>query len=433
MVEAIQAVAEYLRLRGITAIPERRYEAHWMEQMDATRWQGKTEAYDEPDPERLMWNYRDQLVKLPPVGSLDNMLKSFADSHGGFPVSAEFTDAAPRVLQAYLCKSGSLDADKQIARQVVRDYCADLSSPTITVVSLFQVEQFSAVQPFELSDEVTFRPLSHEDIKEQAKRQFLPIPSMFQRPLLNSDDWVCEVKKKGPKDTYDAVNWDIEGRRHIAATLALTSPGAARFTLLSSRHQSPFFTGGIKSGWESTLTGPGAKHLQIGAEHIELARNLSPRVVSILTEKDRSCLRLPLERLLTAAQRRNAEDQLVDYVIGLESLVAPDTDRLEVTVRFRLRGAAITPPHLGNPGDRIKLMNKLYDLRSRCVHGDAQRQEVLDCIPKAEDALRQVLLWYMSNSLWGREPKSVITDLDKAMVKGGSHWARSFSGEHRSS
>jgi len=430
LVAAAGALIEHLASQGVTGIPQRQYIAHWMEPAagDDTRSSGKTALYVEPALERIQLIYNEHLAELPPMADLGAKLKRFADGHGGFPASGWLsspTDIAGRVLREYLTRSASLSVDKAVARQVIQDYCVDLSEPTITVRSIFQVDGFTAAYPFSLSDEVEVRPISQEDIKEQARGALVPFP--YARPWLNSRDWICEVNKRGPRDTFEAVNWDSEGTRYIATTLALTSPGAAHLTLLRSQHASPFLAVGWKSGGEPTFTGRGGAPLHLAGQGIRVAQKLYPKVVSVLAGTGPQPLRLALGRLIAAAQRRETEDRLVDYVIGLESLLAPDTDRLETTIRFRLRGAALLPPHFGKHRERIDLMNKLYDVRSRAVHGGADKDTVVSYVAKAEDALRHVLRWFMDDSRWKNQPKAIVKELDQRMVQGGSKWAYPIS------
>jgi len=423
-----EALVKYLASQGVTTIPERRYEAHWMEPVpeDDTRSEGKTALYTEPDPGHILWTCHEQLDGVPSVAQLGTVLKDFADKHGGFPASGwigSSMDIARRVIDVYFTKCRRLAVDEAIARQVISEYCVDLSAPTITARSVFQVENFSAACPFKLAEEIEFRPISQDDIREQARTQLVPPP--YHWPWLDTRDWICEVNKKGPRDTYEAVNWNNEGRRYIATTLALISSGAARLVLLHSRHASPFLSVVTKSGGEATRTGPGGKPLQLDRQAVQDAQKLYPKVVSVLSGTGPKYLRFALERFIAAAQRREPEDQLVDYVLGLESLLAPDTDRLETTIRFRLRGASLLPSSsFGGPEERINLLNGLYKVRSEVVHGGgANKHKVADCIPKAEDALRHVLRWFMDDRRWKCDPRAIVKKLDEMMVEGGSKWA----------
>jgi hypothetical protein len=117
------------------------------------------------------------------------------------------------------------------------------------------------------------------------------------------------------------------------------------------------------------------------------------------------------------------EDILVDHIIGLESLLGRDTERLETTFRFSLRGAAMLPDSFGDASGRIKLMKDLYDRRSRVVHGgDPQLSEFL---PKAHSVLRTIFKFYLDNVDTLGDTKEIIRKLDEAMVSGGQSWAGS--------
>jgi len=122
----------------------------------------------------------------------------------------------------------------------------------------------------------------------------------------------------------------------------------------------------------------------------------------------------------TAASRREAEDHLVDCVIGLERLLAPDTSHLKSTFRFQLRGAALLPDRFGGPAERIKLLKELYGLRSKVVHGGAEQEKVDRFCIKAEEILREVVLWYLEHGAAIGDAQAVVKRIDEVMIAGGT-------------
>lgn len=193
---------------------------------------------------------------------------------------------------------------------------------------------------------------------------------------------------------------------------------------MSSRSASLFLGTATAIGGNPTLTGPGGTGVSLDDRKIKLAQRLYPLVESIFTESRYYRLRLPLDRFIGAAQRRLPEDQVVDYVVGMESLLAPDTERLETTFRFRLRGSALLPISIfGEVRERIQLLGDLYDQRSRVVHGDATSQDLAKWVPQAENVLRYLLLWYLADLQLRSDPKQVARQLDEQLASGGSAWA----------
>lgn len=131
-------------------------------------------------------------------------------------------------------------------------------------------------------------------------------------------------------------------------------------------------------------------------------------------------LRLPFRRPRSAASREEQEDRLVDCVTALERLLASDSPNLEVTYRFRIRGAAMLPKRFGNEGQRKAKMNKLYALRSDVVHGNANLKEVSEQTPFAFDALRAIIVGYLSLAEAHGDSRQFNSALDEAMIKAGN-------------
>jgi hypothetical protein len=180
---------------------------------------------------------------------------------------------------------------------------------------------------------------------------------------------------------------------------------------------------GLASGGQAIASSGIGDNISLTSKDIERFRAAFQAVRRIHTDDRLKRLRLPFRRLRSAATRRENEDRFVDYVIGLERLLAPDTPQLETTFRFRLRGAAILPARFGSPRERIKLMSDLYSLRSRVVHGGEYDEDLKKMAPVAEDVLRTVLLWYLNLQDFTGNLDATLRQLDEALVEGGSGWA----------
>jgi Apea-like HEPN len=163
---------------------------------------------------------------------------------------------------------------------------------------------------------------------------------------------------------------------------------------------------------------------KLTAEEVHRLGDLFKTVTLVSADSRYADMQLPLRRLDMASRRPVLEDQLVDFTIGLERLLAADTAQLESTFRFRLRGAALlSEKFFGTVDERIELMNKLYSLRSAVVHGRATDTDVREYTPRAEEALKKVIEWYLRRP----EPKAVrdvLRDIDRALVSGGNMWAK---------
>jgi hypothetical protein len=248
------------------------------------------------------------------------------------------------------------------------------------------------------------------------------------RPVLNLKDWICEVHSVGGKDTFDGINRHHYLGDEIATALNLTKQGRALFTLLANYYESPFYGAGMMSGGQATPTSRIGGTITLDPSDIKAFASTFQAVQNIMAGTKQNDLRLPLRRLRASAWRRENEDTLVDYVIGLERLLAQDSPQLETTFRFRLRGASLLPESFGSPRERIKLMDSLYKIRSDVVHGRAKESEVGELLPQAENVLRTILLWYVHKKPTSWSISNVIQTLDDALVAGGSSWASQETG-----
>ncbi|UCC16403.1 MAG: hypothetical protein JSU58_08540 [Dehalococcoidales bacterium] len=72
---------------------------------------------------------------------------------------------------------------------------------------------------------------------------------------------------------------------------------------------------------------------------------------------------------MDGARRVRLEDAIIDYSIGLESLLTAGI-RDELKYRFALRGSIVLNWEGGNRKESLKLLQDLYDTRSMIVHGE---------------------------------------------------------------
>ncbi|WP_033924396.1 HEPN domain-containing protein [Sphingomonas sp. 35-24ZXX] len=86
-------------------------------------------------------------------------------------------------------------------------------------------------------------------------------------------------------------------------------------------------------------------------------------------------LNLAMRRMNTAMIRQDAADAILDAVIGLEILLS-DSEPQAISYKLRLRAGALA--NLSTPGSAPAVaaaVNKIYDARSRIVHGTRKRKK----------------------------------------------------------
>ena len=129
-------------------------------------------------------------------------------------------------------------------------------------------------------------------------------------------------------------------------------------------------------------------------------------------------LGLPARRLKTGVERSAPEDSLVDFVIGLESLLSKPEEQTELRYRFAIRGAVLLAKTRSERYDRFKELQAVYDLRSSVVHGRRVQHERLETLAKvAEESLREVWRSYFSHHPDASNADRPIDEIDKRLLQ----------------
>ena len=407
-------------------LPTYQYEVFWLEPTGNGNSTGKREEREQPSYGILTQQIGDQINEHPDVQKFSSFADDFAGTEGKFfPAFGRMMLGTGLLLEEYFNRVGQLKLDDEILDQACTEYMDDLQSPTAVVRSVYWVKNFAAPSEFclDLDNEIKFRPITERDIDIYGK---VPSSPFVGKPLwLNSSDWICEIRQVSPKDTMEVINRQSEVIDQISVALNLAKEGDASFTLLEKSIESPFlYAGRVSNDQRISSSGVGGP-MVLDESGVLNVVSIYDKVKRLSVESRYQHLRLPFRRVRDAASRQEQEDVLVDHVIGLESLLASDSDRLETTFRFRLRGAALLPDSFGDARERIKLMTDLYNLRSRVVHGDDAKQAVSEMLPIAENVLRTIFLWYIDHVDTLGNTKQIIRALDEAMVSVGQSWARS--------
>lgn len=96
-------------------------------------------------------------------------------------------------------------------------------------------------------------------------------------------------------------------------------------------------------------------------------------------------------KITGAGLRKDREYSFIDCVIGLEALLSTESERTELSYKFRVRGSVLLSKQRQERKELIDKLKRLYDLRSRLVHGGRVSSNNLETsLPFAEYALRKV-------------------------------------------
>ncbi len=320
---AVRQAIAYLQERGIgPELPRREYVVRWMEQQGAGA-SGKEETREEPSfflPEES----RTGLYELSAVKALLSTAANYAATNGRFFPGLNFRGpdgTAQGLLGDYFLRAGSLRLDDEVITTICAAFTNDLSSDTAVIKTIFMVENLSAEEAFQLSPEITFRPINKEDIDRYGRVSDLST-WFYQQPLVNDHYWVCEIIRRGTKVNSTELNRHRKLGEQIVVALNLATPGRAILTLFSNHLASPYLNfGNIMSG-NIIATSRIGKPIHLTKNRIKEFQWTFAKVTAIQEQATHAFLRLPLRRLRLASTRQESEDQLVDYVIGLERLLA---------------------------------------------------------------------------------------------------------------
>lgn len=276
-----------------------------------------------------------------------------------------------------------------------------------------------ASSPLDLGFGVQLRPIDESELWEFGDVQFMGTIDLDPMAI-PSPDWVI-------LDCHDVEQcdepWPISyvSAQATAASLALT--GLRRFHLRPLLHETE---------WHFLLGRKGVDMLQFGrpcypGPEVELSptqerdmRLLWPVARRVLANQGADGrLRMGLRRLVDAVGRQQQEDALVDFAIGLETLLSPN-EMGEQSFQFALRGATILGSLGYNQGTEYGRLRRFYRTRSKLVHGRppaaaAMAEAMAEAMAIGFDALRNIWRWLIQS------PKGVnaaLKDIDDRIENG---------------
>lgn len=133
--------------------------------------------------------------------------------------------------------------------------------------------------------------------------------------------------------------------------------------------------------------------------------------VQLEEQTDDKSLTFALRHYSGAQDRMSPGDQIVDCWIALEALFAADSTQ-EVTFRASLRAAKFIGIKEDDRSKTYARLKKLYNTRSRVVHGEQVEQSRLE--QDASDTLE-----YLRRSLtkWTSEGRQSPADFDRLLLR----------------
>lgn len=405
---------------------EQEYEVYYLDPVDVGRKTSKWETRWEPSLEILAETEITLGRNSDVVDRLKQAINGFVDAEGKFLKfwgsfgSAE--DLRLSLVTEYFRRVGGFKYDSDVVKEICKQFVDDVASEDVWIESVYLLQSFSAPYEIELDDGVNMRPIALQDIDRYCRTS--PTTNMLGIRSIASDDWILEIRRKRPKSD-PGFNSDRDRIMDmVSVTFNLAKPGRAIFQLLESGAESPFLRNVTTSSDNLFPTSGLGSQLVLTETDVKQVQSIYSKLKRVFEDNKYKDLQLPYRRLRSASLRGSArEDILLDHIIGLERLLCKDSDQIETSWRFRLRGAALLPDSFGNANDRLKLMRELYNIRSNIVHGNSDQHKVQDLLPQAEQALRHIMLWYLNAIENVGNPSQIIAEMNRVMIDGGNSWA----------
>lgn len=364
--------------------------------------------------------FADQLNRSEPVRLLNGLCNAFVEKHGVDMDKYWKMAYGTEMLSHYFEKVGAFTTDRPTIRSTVREFRTDITAKTEQIELVYYVENLKASKPFSLCEGmISFAPLSSNDLDTYAQERAHWLSARSLIPNLNG--WICRASLHGRKKTWEDFNDAEDFINDVLSAFYLVKDGSITLHELAKQVTDTFLNSGRIGGGEPVRSGRGGQ-VHITKSDIQQLDEVLKRLLRVSKESKLKQLRLPLRRIRSATSRRDLADAFVDTVIALESLLASDTPALEVTHRFRLRGAALLDASFGLPRERMEALRDVYQMRSDIVHGKYKEKNIAPLLERANLILKAVLHWYLKH-IDDLKPEEVVSKVDEWMVEGASKTA----------
>ncbi len=329
----------------------------------------------------------------------------------------------PLVLN-YLREQNSFDYTPQRAEECIKRLLQHLGSENIEVFGLIAMEGFAAEKVFDLAPNFRFRPINQRELQLLGRLDYLlppgryrgPNPLFENFPFPHTDWWIGEVTLQNPRGTADGFNKMHNLAELLASAFRVYKEGNCSLGLALQGLCGDFGRSGFRFNPNLQRLGTGEMPYRLSDKEVTGFVGFWEKFRRIM-EADKHYIQIPVRRLRTASTRAEREDALVDYVIGLESLLGADDERTELSYRFRVRGAVVLSKEKNERRRYLRDLRSLYDLRSRIVHGGTvSNNEVEKFLPTAEDFLRRIWMWYFDNWTDEVNNKAALAWIDEELV-----------------
>ncbi len=394
-----------------------------------------TTRFDEEDfPDFSMALFRafEELQNLSESRAVDEYLRSHPDLEAQLMV-----DAAGKAIVAvemrlhwltnfytlpftlrYMGAAGDVQYNESKFSEMYRQLEGFISQTEITYKTIAPLQNFDGpAKPLRLDSVTLLRPLTDDELQH-----FWDVGErggLVDRHSALGWRFCLEITQKQRKNSTVDARPTARSARNVLTALRLVRNGAVGIPVMLQRPvDEPYGSAGgtsITSG--PSLLGLGSTYKLSPGDADSLLRTLK----ATAKVRDKSALRVALDRFNYAYDRRRLHDRVVDEWVALEALFLP-TQEQELRFRAALRISYFAGKDGPDRNRLYKLTKDSYDLRSWIVHGESEpkkgksawpRQRVAEVAAATEELIREILRLCVLNP---REPR--VDRLDAAIVAG---------------
>jgi hypothetical protein len=388
-----------------------------------------------PDFSMALFRAFKELRNLPESRAVDQYLRSHPDFEAQIMVDAAgkaIVAEGPRLhwltnfytlpfTLRYMGAVGDVQYDESKFSEMYRQLEGFISQTEITYKTIAPLQNFDGpAKPLRLDSMTLLRPVTDDEL--QRVWDAGEYGGMVDRDSALRWRFCLEITQKQRKNSDVDAGTTVRTARNVLTALRLVRNGAVGIpVMLRWAVDKPYGSPG------GTIGTSGPSLLRFGSTY-----KLSPgdadsllRVVKATAKvRDKSALRVALDRFNYAYDRGRLHDRVIDEWVALEALFLP-TQEQELRFRAALRISYFAGRDVQDRSRLYKLMKDSYDLRSWIVHGESEPKKGKSAWPPkrvgevaaaTEESVREILRLCVLNL---GEPR--VDRLDAAIVAGETY------------
>lgn len=320
------------------------------------------------------------------------------------PQERTISDLCSQLVLSWLKLENPFSFEEPIISNLIVEFLDAVVDGKTVLRQRIAIEGLNALSlPIIIHDGIIIRQISEEELWEIGDINNIEKNMIYIRQRYPKDNWkIIDIKLSIDGNKNYSIN-DKENpaikRYNLVDTLLvllrLGSSGSLKLFDLGSKVNYGF-SGTLRSHKFPIKIISSCGSNSLDTTGIERLQNYWPQIFNII-ESNNHYLRISATRLLDGGLRQRHDDAILDYAIGLESLLTGGAKN-ELSYRFALRGATILSWDGGNKKIFFGDLKELYDIRSSIVHGvQVKRDKQIAAYINGEKYLREIFWWYLIN------------------------------------